>query len=487
MCVRFLLLVSSAIAIATFASGAVTKVPQEFAPCTDANTRPELAQSLCLSATLPFWHDKRDDGRTAEVFVRKFPATRSKGSVWLVAGGPGESGASLYPHLKSLRKAFAGLDLLIPDHRGTGFSTRLCPKEEAVTSPGGASLIGDEWASCIGSLWAKPEDVAAFSITQAARDLDRLMRDHPAKGRTFVYGVSYGSQLVLRMLSLTDIKIDGVIFDSLVPIQTDERFDLSRRSQVVDEVGREILMRCDSDPACRARSKEPASRRLQHLYAQLSALPKTIEGQTFDDIALKGLLGQMLDVPEARQQILDLVLDIETGRTERLSDVVRILKAASSDAYPQSPISIPLVSVISASENTLRPKVTAAEIKAEQDDFLFTSPLPALLAGNGMPTYGRDAFFGTEPNFLPPTLVLQGTLDPKTPYVAAREHIARLPGRSISLITVESAPHFILWAAPRCFETEIADFIGRVHRKKLVRPRTCALTPSFHRTAYGHR
>ena len=154
--------------------------------------------------------------------------------------------------------------------------------------------------------------------------------------------------------------------------------------------------------------------------------------------------------------------------------MVSILKAASSAEYPQSPASIPLVSVISASENTLRPKVTAAEIKAEQNDLLFTSVLPGLLARNGMPTYERDAFFGTEPKRLPPTLVLQGTLDPKTPYLAAREHIARLPGRSISLVTVEDAPHFILWAAAECFEAQTADFIGRIQRKNLVRPATCA-------------
>ena len=84
------------------------------------------------------------------MFLRKFPAPRpaaSRGTVWLVAGGPGESGASLYPMLPTLRRAFPGFDLVIPDHRGTGYSTRLCPQEEAVDSPGGMALAGAEWAT----------------------------------------------------------------------------------------------------------------------------------------------------------------------------------------------------------------------------------------------------------------------------------------------------------------------------------------------------
>lgn len=445
---------------ALLTSNAVAATPQNFTPCADANTQPALAGSLCLSVALPFHHDQADDQRSAQVFVRKFPAVKSKGAVWLIAGGPGESGASFYPHLKTLQRAFKGFDLLVPDHRGTGFSTRLCPTEEALASLGGTSLVGEEWGSCIGSLWAKPQDLFAFGITQAAHDLDFLIQTHSSKGKVFVYGVSYGTQLVLRTMSLTKNKISGLVLDSLVPVQTDTRFDLSQRSQVVDEVGRKVLKLCDAEPSCDANLNESSERSLQLLYAQLAAAPLTIEGQRFDDLALKEFLGHMLDIPEARKKIRELILDLEAGRTEKYRDILKILQSPLVSNYPQSPVAIPLVLVISGSENNLQAKLSADEIKAEQSQLLFTSPLPALLAQNSMPRYERDAYFGQEPQFLPPALVLQGTLDPKTPYEAAREHVSKFAGKSaISFIAVEHAPHFILGFAPKKFETEVGKFV----------------------------
>lgn len=99
----------------------------DFAPCIDAASKPALAGSLCAVERVAADPSGLSGAPAAEfqLFVRKFPATgQARGQVWLVAGGPGESGASFYGLLPVLRKAFAGFDLLVPDHRGTGFSTR---------------------------------------------------------------------------------------------------------------------------------------------------------------------------------------------------------------------------------------------------------------------------------------------------------------------------------------------------------------------------
>jgi len=70
---------------------------------------------------------------------------RAGAGAGLIAGGPGESGASFYGMVAELRTTFPGLDLIMPDHRGTGFSTRMCPDEEAPGSPEGGALAGAEW------------------------------------------------------------------------------------------------------------------------------------------------------------------------------------------------------------------------------------------------------------------------------------------------------------------------------------------------------
>ena len=95
---------------------------------------------------MPLRHEA-PDGAGIELFVRRVPAAdpaRRRGEVWLIAGGPGEPGVSLHPMLATFRAAFPDHDLVIPDHRGTGRSTRLCPAQESIDSTDGVALAGAE-------------------------------------------------------------------------------------------------------------------------------------------------------------------------------------------------------------------------------------------------------------------------------------------------------------------------------------------------------
>ncbi|WP_409026327.1 alpha/beta fold hydrolase [Janthinobacterium sp. SUN098] len=449
--------------------------PMFFTPCSDT----AVSGSLCSGLNVPGSYDAQGravgDADAMHVFVRKFaadvPAGKpAKGTLWLVAGGPGESGAAFYSLLPTLRRSFPGFEFLIPDHRGTGHSSRLCKVEESEQSPGGRALAGAEWASCFKGINLTPEYAGQFSITTAALDLKALIEGERSKHKqppAYVYSVSYGTQLVLRTLQLGPLPVKGVIFDSLVPPQTDARWDLSQRSQVVNQVGLQVLARCDADAACHAALGEPAEalyrRVLDKAQADLALLAK-IPGKN-----LKNFLGGMLDVPAARARIPYLLHDLDRGGETELAAVRATLAdaAASLGSYPQSPLSIPLVSIISNSENNLQPSLrpdwTAADLEREEADLLLTSPLPRILLGGGLPTYPRDAYFGALPAKVPPTLVLQGTLDPKTPYAGAQAQVQALTQRKagkVALSTVQNAPHFILWTAPACFEQATTRFIA---------------------------
>lgn len=462
--------------LATLLAGASLHAePMFFTPCSDT----AVSGSLCSGLNVPGSYDAQGravgDADAMHVFVRKIaadvPAGKpAKATVWLVAGGPGESGASFYSLLPTLRRSFPGFEFLIPDHRGTGHSSRLCKVEESEQSPGGRALAGAEWASCFKGINLMPEYAAQFSITTAARDLKALIEGERSKRKqppVYVYSVSYGTQLVLRTLQLGPLPVQGVIFDSLVPPQTDARWDLSQRSHVVNQVGMQVLARCDADAACHAALGEPAEalyrRVLEKAQAEPALLTK-IPGKN-----LKNFLGGMLDVPAARARIPYLLHDLDQGKDGELAAVRATLTeaAASLGSYPQSPLSIPLVSIISNSENNLQPSLrpdwTAADLDREEADLLLTSPLPRILLGGGLPTYPRDAYFGTLPAKMPPTLVLQGTLDPKTPYAGAQAQVQALTqskAGTVALATVQNAPHFILWTAPACFEQATTRFIA---------------------------
>ncbi|WP_402718258.1 alpha/beta fold hydrolase [Janthinobacterium rivuli] len=450
--------------------------PMFFTPCADT----AAPGSLCSGLNVPGSYDAQGsavgDTDAMHVFVRKFaadvPAGKpAKGTLWLVAGGPGESGASFYSLLPTLRRSFPGFEFLIPDHRGTGHSSRLCKAEESEQSPGGRALAGAEWGSCFAGLNLVPEYAGQFSITMAARDLQALIEgERKVKGKqppAYVYSVSYGTQLVLRTLQLGPLPVKGVIFDSLVPPQTDARWDLSQRSHVVNTVGMQVLAECDADAACHAALGEPAETLYRRVLDKAQAAPALlakIPGKN-----LKNFLGGMLDVPAARVRIPYLLRELDQGGETELASVrVTLTQAAASlGSYPQSPLSIPLVSIISNSENnlqtSLRPGWTAADIDRDEEKLLFTSPLPRILLGGGLPTYPRDSYFGALPAKMPPTLVLQGTLDPKTPYAGAQAQVQALTqskAGKVALSTVHKAPHFLLWTAPACFEQASTRFIA---------------------------
>jgi pimeloyl-ACP methyl ester carboxylesterase len=433
----------------------------EFRPCNDAQSLPALQGSLCAVYFVPLRATGPGIGpapTTIQLFVRKYPAQgHVRGTLWMIAGGPGESGATFYPFLDTLRRAFPGFDLVIPDHRGTGYSTHLCPLEEAIGSLGGALLVGSEWARCWRLLNSAPDYARAFTITNAARDLAFLLEQYGHPQPAYLYAESYGTQLVLRMLQLAQPPLEGLLLDSLVPPESLNPWDISHRSANVDAVGKAYLAECEADPRCRARFPGGIGAAFtQVLQIHDDALLKQIPGRN-----LKVFFSALLDYPSLRSRIPELIWQLQHGQTTEVGATAAALHRiiVSLEQFPQSPLSIPLVSIISSSENNARPTLTRQEIVDEQAQLLFATSLPDLLIEPGLPLYQRDAMFGQLPEHVPRTLVLQGTLDPKTPLDGARAHLVQLQGRETTqLLAVKDSPHFILMTSPDCVVQAAGEF-----------------------------
>lgn len=426
-----------------------------FTPCRDGAAGTALEGSLCATVQAPL-NQALPAAQHVDLFVRKFPAQGvSRGDVWLVAGGPGEAGASFYPLVDRLRTAFPGYDLIIPDHRGTGLSSRLCVDEEAKNSPGGYQLEGAEWATCFGLLNSRSQRAQAFTITNAAHDLNGLMSRFSAGRQTVLYGVSYGTQLVLRTRVVADAApVDSIILDSLIPPETDEVWDLSRRSQVVDEVGRQVLADCDRDADCRQRLGGSAVDALKALEQDPEIAAKFPGGRP------KLVFGALLNSQDSRALIPDVIAGLRAGDWSKLEEAKgRLERFGAPFEGAQAASSIPLVALISASENNARPDITRDMVSAEEGELLFTSSIPAQLLGGAAFAYPRDAAFGVTPQSMPPVLVLQGDMDPKTPYAGALAQAERLSSAgAVRFVRIKGAPHFVLLTAEACAVREILAF-----------------------------
>ncbi|NER13514.1 alpha/beta fold hydrolase [Leptobacterium flavescens] len=445
-------------------------IQAQFTKCTDLDNSDDLKSSFCTTIKVPLNYQS-DNKDSISLFVRKFPSVKKKkGSIWLIPGGPGESGASLYPLVTEFSKIFPHLDIFIPDHRGTGFSSKICPKEEGVDSPNGIALVNQEWGTCFDHMYKNQSYVQAFNITNAANDLSFLINNLSGEGKQYIYGVSYGTQLVLRLLQLNSVNLDGVILDSLVPLQDDDDYDLSRRSFVVNDIGRSVLDFYDKQQPAGTPS---LASQLQEIIQRSRTDAEFKEKIPVPDLA--GLFGTMLDIPEVRNKIPEIIralsADDLTPLNNAISSITEFYNSYGAK-YKTSVNSIPLVQVISSSENNLRPELKKSEVATASKELLFTSPLPGLLAENSMPTYKKDAYFAATPDKMPPTLILHGTLDPKTHLSGATRHFEELTknNNAITYIRIQDAPHFIALFAPDSFASIASKFIkGKKLENKVVR------------------
>jgi pimeloyl-ACP methyl ester carboxylesterase len=471
-------LLNRAIVVSLLALGAAgIGQAADFSPCADADSQAALKGSLCKVEQVPGDPSGAAGAPAGDVslFVRKFPAPGvPRGQVWLIAGGPGESGASFYGLLPKLRATFPGFDLVMPDHRGTGFSTRMCPAEEAAGSPAGGALAGAEWGSCFGRLNAHPAYARQFSTTNGAHDLKLLLARTPRTGKTFVYGVSYGTQLVLRTVALGAPNIDGIILDSLVPLQNDDKADLSRRSLVTDAVGRQRMAACDADTRCSKRMGEPVETIYRRVLERAAKDPQLLASVPVGN--LKRFLGSLLDVPGAADSILDVIKALDEGKPDGVKTVVAELewRMATFGTFPQLPPSMPLVIVISGSENNLQPERKIEEVRQEEAGLLFSSGLPGHLVNAGLPMYRRDSWFARIPERMPPTLVIHGDRDGKTPYDAAVRHIDALrKAGPVQLYTANGQGHFVLWSDDACAGPQVTQFVlGKENAPQCLRIRS---------------
>jgi len=444
-----LLLVSPMIANAS--------APRALACEDDASTA--LGGSQCATVDVPLRHAD-PSGEHITLFLRRIPASADlprRGEVWLISGGPGESGASLYPLIQTYQRAFPGFDLVIPDHRGTGRSSRICPVQEARDSPEGTGLAGAEWGPCIGSMYANLQRTSAFSITEAAQDLGILMSAADRSGQVLLYGVSYGTQLALRSLLVNDLHVDGLILDGLVPPEATETWDLSRRTALVDQVGR--------------RSVDAASLQRYRTLLEVkdAAWQKDVPGGD-----LRRFFAALLSFPTLRDRIPQIVQQLSEGDSRLLVATAKDWSAALArlgQGGNDQP-ALPLVMLIAASENNARPELSLDTVNEEARDALFVSPIPALLVAGSVPRYPRDAWFGKTPRTLPRTLIVHGTLDPNTAYDGAKEHAATL-GRSgpVTFHTVDRGAHLLPLVAPSCFVAAVGNFIdGEVVSERCAEP-----------------
>jgi pimeloyl-ACP methyl ester carboxylesterase len=224
----------------------------------------------------------------------------------MLNGGPGGSSLEFEVGYGPLvQSAIPDAEILLVDHRGVGSSDRLGCPEESPGSIAGEQISDEELAPCLGSVRARftPAELAAFSTTNAARDVGELIERARRPGLpVFVYGASYGTYWAQRWLQLYPDQADGAILDSICS-PGECRF-LATQYDRSNDVGLDLLRMCADDADCRAHlGADPGAFALDVLRRLDSGHCPELAERGIDRRIVQAIASSLLEEVQMRQAV----------------------------------------------------------------------------------------------------------------------------------------------------------------------------------------
>ncbi len=376
--------------------------------------------AVCGESTVPLFHDAPERG-DIKIFLKIIPAEDQenlRGTLWLLMGGPGSPGAHLEHQAREIHDQFPTLDIIIPDHRGVGRSTYFECEDSRDNS-------GDWVSDCAAELDAEwGDDVAAFSITQGARDV-LLMADKYRGGEreVILWGASYGATWAQRILQLDEQGIvKAAIMDSAATATPETT--LADNMLKVAESGDTLFEACLADEQCTERLGPDAKARALAILADLC---EPLNGEYRGRRWFQSMLSGAMRGWDSLRLVPPLIHRAGRCDDDDVRFIERFFREQSSSggrsSYESAPRSTALLYTIIFSE--LVPSAsTVEELRAAGETSVFADLVGAedLAVGYDVwPTYPRDEYMfelaDTETNLL----ILHGGLDTQTPPSMGRD------------------------------------------------------------------
>lgn len=384
----------------------------DFEPCTEPFTGDCAVVPLPLDRTAP-------DGEKIGVFVTRFAnPENARGSLWLLQGGPGGSISSFEQAMEAYRTLYPDLVIYGMEHRGVARSSRLecndfrCA-EDLLASVGAAKL-------------------AFFSTTAAAGDLHELIALTRQPGQpNFVYGVSYGTYVAQRYLTMYPTEPTAVVLDSVVPQDGLYFSEADAQGELPFAYWAQL---CDEDAFCTGKIGAPALPALRAILARVAENHcPTSKLDKANSVLLRALLPYN-DLAFALMPVLyrfERCTEADAVFVSAFLDQVAQLFFGDQGFAGQLP---PGFDPDDEDDNTATYlNVAFAELwetPAPPQDVLAQRFQAALLPSGGIdqlgelratwPVYPQDQFMKVYPTTSVPVLTLNGTLDSQTPLDVVR-------------------------------------------------------------------
>lgn len=315
-----------------------------------------LSSLSCTTLAVPLDHRANDPTQTLDItFALSFASNESRGILFYFVGGPGGSGlASADGYLASFDPSLTeNMDIVFVDQRGTGPVHGLaCPHAQAafdiaptpLTDPEAILATAKTYvADCTAELEADAL-LAVVNTDQAILDSE-LFRQKIGAPKVWLYGESYGTQLVQAYASQFPTAVKGVILDGVVDLTLSSEQFYRRYTLASEQLLAETFALCATLPACHADVPGGAAQVYDDLAARLAASPVMVpytlaDGGTVQRPLTTGLLEAnafyALYSPEGRAEFLRTLAAAGRG------NLIPVLQLGYSNMYidPETEIGI---------------------------------------------------------------------------------------------------------------------------------------------------
>jgi pimeloyl-ACP methyl ester carboxylesterase len=432
---------------------------------------------LCDTLAVPLDRTGAVAGQVRLAVARRPAAgVPTREAVVALAGGPGQAATPFATSFASALAPFLGArDLVVFDQRGTGASDPLSCSGFGAAGP----TLSGQVRACALELGPARD---AYRTVDSAEDLEAL-RIAGGYERLVLYGVSYGTKVVLTYAARHPQRVAALVLDSVVPADGP---DVWNRPSFA-ALGRVLRDLC-ADRACRLASRDPR-RDLRRLAGQLRRRPLTGTvtapggGRLNVELTETGLWQVLLagDLnPALRAELPGAVGAARRGDGTpilRLRARSRGLTGTAQSAPPNATLFtvtrcsetvFPWSAAAGAGARLAQARTAAGALAA--GTFAPFSADVALRASvatlcSTWPDPARSPASGPPPSV--PTLVLAGAADLRTPLEEARRVAAGIPGARV--LAVPGTGHSVLGSdLGGCVDDELAAF---------ARGETAACTP----------
>ena len=263
------------------------------------------------------------------------------------------------------------------DYRGNRRST-LLECESVPSDILGGVIEASDLSACFQELQLKYGDLASFSTTSAATDISTFISKYTNGASTIVYGMSYGTIVVQRVMHLnppyvTGYVLDGVATTSVAPA---DNLYISSSDAGSGDAGNRFLDLCDQDSACNSHFQGTnLTATLHNTILKLDSNPNstcaTLMNSTQEEpsMDLRLALGGLLHDSSVRSLIPPLIYRINRCNSNDI-DVLTYFNQRLGETTDEDPAdqSMWLYSLIAFSEMWETPAPSCTELKRRFTD-----------------------------------------------------------------------------------------------------------------------